>query len=104
MLDVLSKVKQAEDAAQQLLGQAQQKAVTIRADAQKQGKTILDNAKSDAARLSEDIVSRARSDAQTWLENSKSASENECKAMAQRSQEKLTAAANLIAERIVNTL
>ena len=98
MLDVLSKVKQAEDAAQQLLGEAQQKAVAIRADAQKQGKTILDNAKSDAARLSEDIVSRARSDAQTWLENSKS------KAMAQRSKEKLTAAANLIAERIVNTL
>ena len=104
MLDVLSKVKSAEDAAQQLLGDTQQKAAAIRADAQKQGKTILDNAKSDAARLSEEIVSRARSDAQSWLENSKSASENECKAMAERSQEKLTAAANLIVERIVNTL
>ena len=104
MLDVLSKVKQAEEAAQQLIGDAQQKAVAIRADAQRQGKTILDNAKSDAARISEEIVYRAQNDAKTWLENSKSASESECKAMAERSQEKLTAAANLIEERIVNTL
>ena len=89
MLDVLSKVKQAEEAAQQLIGDAQQKAVAIRADAQRQGKTILDNAKSDAARISEEIVSRAQNDAKT---------------LAERSQEKLTAAANLIAERIVNTL
>lgn len=87
MLDVLSKVKQAEEAAQQLIGDAQQKAVAIRADAQRQGKTILDNAKSDAARISEEIVSRAQNDAKTWLENSKSASESECKAMAERSQE-----------------
>ena len=104
MLDVLSKVKQAEEAAQQLIGHAQQDAAAIRADAQKQGKAILDNAKSDAARLSEEILSRARSDAQTWLENSKSASENECRTMAEKAQEKLTAAANLIVERIVNTL
>ena len=60
MLDVLSKVKQAEEAAQQLIGDAQQKAVAIRADAQRQGKTILDNAKSDAARISEEIVSTPR--------------------------------------------
>lgn len=64
MLDVLSKVKQAEDAAQQLLSDAQQKAVAIRADAQRQGKTILDNAKADAAKLSEETVSRAQQDAQ----------------------------------------
>ena len=102
MLDVLSKVKQAEDAAQQLLSDAQQKAVAIRADAQRQGKTILDNA--DAAKLSEETVSRAQQDAQVWLENSRASCENECKAMAERSREKLTAAANLIAERIVNTL
>lgn len=104
MLDVLSKVKQAEDAAQQLLSDAQQKAVAIRADAQRQGKTILDNAKADAAKLSEETVSRAQQDAQVWLKNSRASCENECKAMAERSQEKLTAAANLIAERIVNTL
>ena len=71
MLDVLSKVKQAEDAAQQLLSDAQQKAVAIRADAQRQGKTILDNAKADAAKLSEETVSRAQQDAQVWLENSR---------------------------------
>ena len=41
---------------------------------------------------------------QVWLENSRASCENECKAMAERSREKLTAAANLIAERIVNTL
>ena len=64
MLDVLSKVKQAEDAAQQLISDAQQKAVAIRADAQRQGKTILDNAKADAAKLSEETVSRAQEDAQ----------------------------------------
>lgn len=104
MLDVLSKVKQAEDAAQQLLSDAQQKAVAIRADAQRQGKTILDNAKADAAKLSEETVSRAQQDAQVWLKNSRASCENECKAMAERSREKLTAAANLIAERIVNTL
>lgn len=104
MLDVLSKVKQAEDAAQQLLSDAQQKAVAIRADAQRQGKTILDNAKADAAKLSEETVSRAQQDAQVWLENSRASCENECKAMAESSREKLTAAANLIAERIVNTL
>ena len=45
MLDVLSKVKQAEEAAQQVLGDAQQKAAAIRADANRQGKAILDNAK-----------------------------------------------------------
>ncbi len=84
MLDVLSKVKQAEDAAQQLTGEAQQKAAAIRADAQKQGKAVLDNAKSDAAKLSEEILSRARNDAQTWLENSQSVSENECRAMAEK--------------------
>lgn len=104
MLDVLSKVKQAEDAAQQLIGEAQQKAAAIRAGANKQGKAILDNAKSDAARLSEEIVSRAHGDAQVWLENSKSASQNECKLISENSQKKLTAAANLIVERIVNTL
>lgn len=48
----------------------QQKAVAIRADAQRQGKTILDNAKADAAKLSEETVSRAQQDAQVWLENS----------------------------------
>ena len=63
--------------------QPSEKAVAIRADAQRQGKTILDNAKSDAARISEEIVSRAQNDAKTWLENSKSASESECKAMAE---------------------
>ena len=70
----------------------------------RQGKTILDNAKADAAKLSEETVSRAQQDAQVWLENSRASCENECKAMAERSREKLTAAANLIAERIVNTL
>ena len=78
--------------------------IAIRADAQRQGKTILDNAKADAAKLSEETVSRAQQDAQVWLENSRASCENECKAMAERSREKLTAAANLIAERIVNTL
>ena len=43
MLDVLSKVKQAEEAAQQVLGDAQQKAAAIRADANRQGKAILEN-------------------------------------------------------------
>ena len=92
MLDVLSKVKQAEEAAQQVLGDAQQKAA------------ILDNAKTDAAKLSEQTISRAQQDAAVWLENSRTACENECRAMAQKSRDKLTAAANLIAERIVNTL
>lgn len=104
MLDVLSKVKQAEEAAQQVLGDAQQKAAAIRADANRQGKAILDNAKTDAAKLSEQTISRAQQDAAVWLENSKTACENECRAMAQKSRDKLTAAANLIAERIVNTL
>ena len=71
MLDVLSKVKQAEDAAQQLLSDAQQKAVAIRADAQRQGKTILDNAKADAAKLSEETVSRAQQDAQVLYQDNK---------------------------------
>ena len=103
MLDVLSKVKQAEEAAQQVLGDAQQKAAAIRADANRQGKAILDNAKTDAAKLSEQTISRAQQDAAVWLENSRTC-ENECRAMAQKSRDKLTAAANLIAERIVNTL
>lgn len=104
MLDVLSKVKQSEETAQQLLNEAQQKAAALRADAQKQGKINLDNAKSEALKLSEEIVSKARQDAQTQLEHSKTTSENECKAMEEKSRQKLTAAASLIVERIVNTL
>ena len=86
------------------VGDAQQKAAAIRADANRQGKAILDNAKTDAAKLSEQTISRAQQDAAVWLENSRTACENECRAMAQKSRDKLTAAANLIAERIVNTL
>ena len=104
MLDVLSKVKQAEEAAQQVLGDAQQKAAAIRADAYRQGMASFDIAITDSAKLSEQTFSRAQQDAAVWLENSRTACENECRAMAQKTRDKLSAAANLIAERIVNTL
>lgn len=104
MLDVLSKVKQSEDAAQQTVSDAQQKAVAIRAEAQKQGKAILDNAKTEAAKLAEETVAKAKEDAMVQLESARKTSEAECKAMEAKSDQRLTAAANLIVERIVNTL
>lgn len=104
MLDVLSKVRQSEESAQQILNDALQQAASIKADAQKQGKLLLDQAKSEASRLSEETIEKAKQDAQSQLENTRIASEFECSAMGEKSQQKLTAAANLIVERIVNTL
>lgn len=104
MLDVLNKVKEAEDQAQNQITRAVQEAAAAKADAQKQGKALLEMQKQKATKQGQELILQAQKQAEEMLKTADAASLEESEKLLSTAQQKLPQAANLIVERIVNTL
>ena len=102
MLEVLTKIKEAEEEAQKRVVQAQQEASALRSDAQKQGKTYLDQAKLAGHQEAQSLVKEARQKSQAQLEAADARSRQECQQLLELAQSRIERAADLIVERIVS--
>ena len=82
--------------------QAQQEASALRSDAQKQGKTYLDQAKLAGHQEAQSLVKEARQKSQAQLEAAGAQSQQECLQLLAAAQLRMEQAADLIVERIVS--
>ena len=101
MLDVITKIKQAEQEAENIKKQAQQQASATQAQAQKQGKQLLQDEKSAAAAKAEERIALAEQQAADFLSANRQRVEQDCEILRSNAQNRLNDAAKLIVERIV---
>lgn len=101
MLDVITKIKQAEQEAENIKKQAQQQASATQAQAQKQGKQLLQDEKSAAAAKAEERIALAEQQAADFLSANRQRVEHACETLRSNAQNRLNEAAKLIVERIV---
>lgn len=101
MLDVINKIKQAEQEAENIKKQAQQQASATQAQAQKQGKQLLQDEKTAAATRAEERIALAEQQAADFLSANRQRVEQACETLRSNAQNRLNEAAKLIVERIV---
>lgn len=104
MVEVISQIKAAEDGAEELRRQARRDAAALRDNATAEGKRLLENeAAAAAAKAAElELETRRRNDA--YLARRREEAAQRCERLTAEARQKMDAAAQLIVERIVDSL
>lgn len=104
MVEVVGKIKAAEAQAEELRKAARIQAAAVRDAAVSEGRQLLETERQSAARAAADITGKADAAAQEQLKNAAQAAAGECDALLARARANLDKAADLVVERIVDSL
>lgn len=104
MVEVIAKIKTAEENADELRKTARRTAAQMKEDAVSRGKQLLDSEGQRAARESAEILEKAEKNAKTLLEQSNGESLQLCGELKAAAKGKMDDAAKFIVERIVDSL
>ena len=102
-LDAIAQVTAAEEATQGLLAEAQAQAKTLIADAERDGKKRIDEARSQAEAEVKTLLAGAEARAADHAGEVMAQAARDCDALRAAAEERLDKAADLIIERVVNS-
>lgn len=104
MVEVITKIKTAEENAEELRKTARRTAAQMKEDALSRGKQLLDSEGQRAAKESAEIMAKAEEQAKAYLQESHESSRQLCDELAGAAKAKMDEAAKFIVERIVGSL
>lgn len=104
MLKAISKISDAEKAAQEIIQTAQQTATSLKADAKKDGKELLSSLKQEALSEYRNKLNAATEKSDAVLNQNKDVFSNEAKELYENAKVRMDDAVNLVMERIVSSV
>ncbi|MGI6404595.1 MAG: hypothetical protein ACOX0K_10410 [Oscillospiraceae bacterium] len=104
MVEVINKIKEAEDNAEEIKKQARRAAAQIKEEAFVSGRRLLDEKNQMAMEESAAILEKAQAQAKEQLEHSRKESEQLCQELKTSANAKISQAAKVIVERIVDSV
>lgn len=104
MLEIVTKIKEAEQEAEQMKKQAWSNAALQKQQAQEKGKELVSNSKAKAVAEAGEIILKAEQEAAALLEQSRADTKTQCDALKAKADQCMEQAAGLIVERIVGRI
>ncbi len=104
MLDVINRIKLAEENAEELRKTARRTAAQMREDAARQSKELLDDRAAQTAAQAAELQREADLKAGEYLARARQENEEACRALKEQAMRHMEEAARFIVERVVNAL
>ncbi len=104
MVEVIQKIKETEENAEEIKKQARRMAAQIKDEAVANGRRLLEAKNQQAMQESAAIIEKAQAEAKAQLERSRAESEKLCQELKSSANAKISQAAKVIVERIVGSV